>query len=67
MIGGFALLAWPAEYGVTGVQTFIVSWDGVVYQKDLGTETPALAPRHRALRPRRDLEAHQRRRMVKIR
>ncbi len=39
MIGGFALVAAPAEYGVTGVQTFIVSHDGVVYQKDLGIKT----------------------------
>jgi hypothetical protein len=39
MIGGFALVAAPAEYGVTGVQTFIVSQDGVVYQKDLGKAT----------------------------
>jgi len=36
MIGGFALAAAPAEYGETGVQTFIVSQDGVVYQKDFG-------------------------------
>jgi Protein of unknown function (DUF2950) len=43
MIGGFALVAWPAEYRVTGVQTFIVSWDGVVYQKDLGSDTPKIA------------------------
>jgi hypothetical protein len=43
MIGGFALVAWPAEYAVTGVQTFIVSYDGVVYQKDLGPNTPGLA------------------------
>jgi len=39
MIGGFALVAAPAEYGVTGVQTFIVSQDGVVYQQDLGAKT----------------------------
>lgn len=39
MIGGFALAAAPAQYRVTGVQTFIVSHDGVVYQKDLGPET----------------------------
>jgi len=44
MIGGFALLAWPAEYGVTGVQTFIVSYDDVVYQKDIGPRTASLAP-----------------------
>jgi len=36
MIGGFALVAAPAEYGVTGVKSFIVSHDGVVYEKDLG-------------------------------
>lgn len=39
MIGGFALAAAPAEYGVTGFETFIVSHDGIVYQKDLGTDT----------------------------
>ena len=39
MIGGFALLAAPAEYGVTGVKTFIVSHDGVVYEQDLGPRT----------------------------
>jgi Protein of unknown function (DUF2950) len=39
MIGGFALAAAPAEYRVTGVQTFVVSHDGIVYQKDLGPET----------------------------
>jgi hypothetical protein len=36
MIGGFALVAAPAEYGVTGVKTFIVSQDSVVYEKDFG-------------------------------
>lgn len=36
MIGGFALVAAPAEYGVTGVKTFIVSHDGVVYERDFG-------------------------------
>ena len=39
MIGGFALVAAPAQYGVSGVKTFIVSHDGVVYEKDLGTTT----------------------------
>jgi hypothetical protein len=39
MIGGFALVAAPAEYQVTGVRTFIVSHDGVVYEKDLGPAT----------------------------
>jgi Protein of unknown function (DUF2950) len=39
MIGGFALVAAPAEYGESGVKTFIVSQDGVVYEKDLGPNT----------------------------
>jgi len=39
MIGGFALLAAPTEYGVTGVKSFIVSHDGVVYEKDFGPTT----------------------------
>jgi hypothetical protein len=39
MIGGFALAAAPAEHRVTGVQTFIVGPDGVVYEKDLGADT----------------------------
>jgi hypothetical protein len=41
MIGGFALVAAPAEYRVTGVKTFMVSNDGVVYEKDLGPNTLA--------------------------
>jgi hypothetical protein len=43
MIGGFALVAWPAEYGVSGIMTFTVSQEGVVYEKDLGPRTGALA------------------------
>jgi Protein of unknown function (DUF2950) len=39
MIGGYALAAAPAEYGVTGVKTFMVSNDGVVYEKDFGPNT----------------------------
>jgi hypothetical protein len=39
MIGGYALAAAPAQYRVTGVKTFIVSYEGVVYQKDLGPNT----------------------------
>jgi Protein of unknown function (DUF2950) len=39
MIGGFALVAAPSEYGVTGLRSFIVSHDGVVYEKDLGLKT----------------------------
>ena len=36
MIGGFALLAYPAKYGDSGIKTFIVNHRGVVYEKDLG-------------------------------
>jgi len=44
MIGGFALVAWPAQYGVTGVHTFIVNQDNTVYEKDLGPQTSTVAP-----------------------
>ena len=43
MTGGFALVAYPAEYRSSGVMTFIVDKDGIVYQKDLGKETDVLA------------------------
>jgi hypothetical protein len=36
MMGGFGLVAWPAEYGVSGVKTFLVNHQGIVYEKDLG-------------------------------
>ena len=38
---GFALLAWPAEYGASGMKTFMVNQDGTVFEKDLGPETNA--------------------------
>ena len=43
MIGGFAVVAYPAVYGSSGVMTFIVNHDGVVYQKNLGRETAKAA------------------------
>lgn len=43
MIGGFALLAYPAEYGVSGITTFVVNHDGAVFSKDLGPGTAKLA------------------------
>jgi hypothetical protein len=43
MTGGFALIAWPAEYDVTAVMTFIVGADGVVREKDLGPKTDSAA------------------------
>jgi hypothetical protein len=43
MVGGFALVAYPAEYGNSGVMTFITNQDGVLYQKDLGKDTSKIA------------------------
>jgi hypothetical protein len=43
MVGGFGLVAFPAQYGVSGIMTFIVNHDGNVYQKDLGPDTAAIA------------------------
>lgn len=43
MIGGFALIAWPAQWGNTGVMTFIVNQQGQIYQKNLGQKTSAKA------------------------
>jgi Protein of unknown function (DUF2950) len=51
MIGGFAAVAWPAQYGVSGVQTFLVNNDGVVYQKDLGDETEKIASAMKEFNP----------------
>jgi Protein of unknown function (DUF2950) len=39
MTGGFALIAWPANYASSGIMSFIVNQDGVVFQKDLGPQT----------------------------
>ena len=43
MIGGFAFVAWPAEYGESGIMTFIVNQQGRVFQKDLGKATDKTA------------------------
>jgi hypothetical protein len=43
MVGGFALVAYPARYDVSGIMTFLVNHDGVVYEKDLGDQTSELA------------------------
>ncbi len=43
MIGGFAIIAYPAKYGVSGIMTFIVNQDGEVYEKNLGPKTDAVA------------------------
>jgi hypothetical protein len=51
MTKGFAFVAFPAEYRASGVMTFIVSSDGVVYQRDLGSNTAALAKAMKAYNP----------------
>jgi hypothetical protein len=43
MIAGFAMLAYPAEYGNSGIMSFIVNQQGRVYERDLGDETAAIA------------------------
>ena len=51
MIGGFALVAWPAEYGNSGVKTFLVNHEGVVFEKDLGPRTERIASRMTEFNP----------------
>lgn len=51
MIAGFALVAWPAAYGETGIMTFIVNQQGRVYQQDLGPKTAKTAAAMRAYDP----------------
>lgn len=51
MIGGFALIAWPARWGDSGVMTFIVNHHGVVYQKNLGPTTAQIAPQIKQFNP----------------
>jgi Protein of unknown function (DUF2950) len=51
MIGGFALVAYPAEYGNSGVMTFVVNHQGTVYQKDLGEPTEPIAKRMKSFDP----------------
>jgi hypothetical protein len=53
MIGGFALVAYPASYGASGIMTFIVNQDGVVYQKDLGPKTAQAANAMKTYNPDR--------------
>ena len=48
---GFALLAWPVNYGASGVMTFLISHVGVMYQKDLGAETATAVKALEAFNP----------------
>jgi hypothetical protein len=51
MTKGFALIAWPSDYRSTGIMTFIVDKVGIVYQKDLGPNTPTIAGAYKAYDP----------------
>jgi len=51
MTQGFAFVAYPAEYRSSGVMTFLVGQDGVVYEKDLGKQTEALAKAMKSYSP----------------
>jgi len=51
MIGGFGLVAYPAEYGNSGIMTFIINNDGDIYEKDLGDRTPRIASRMTTFNP----------------
>src|ERR1019366_7832637 len=51
MIGGFALIAWPAEYGVSGIRTLLINHEGLVYEKDLGAATAIAARQMTRLNP----------------
>ncbi len=59
MIGGFAMIAYPAEYGVSGIKTFIVNHRGIVYEKDLGAATAALAAQVTRFNPDKTWKAVQ--------
>ena len=59
MIGGFGLVAWPATYGNSGVMTFVVNHDGVVYEKDLGAGTEAAAQKITKFNPDKTWKAVQ--------
>jgi hypothetical protein len=53
MVAGFAFAAWPAEYGASGVMTFIVNANGIVYEKDLGPKTDQLVKEMKLYNPDR--------------
>ena len=59
MIGGFAVVAHPAEYGNSGIMTFIVNHDGKVFQKDFGQKYRRSCERDETVQPRLDVERSQ--------
>jgi hypothetical protein len=51
LFGGFGVIAWPAKYANSGVMSFIVNYDGVVYQRDLGEDTAARVEKIKSFNP----------------
>jgi hypothetical protein len=51
MIGGFAVLAYPARYGASGIMSFMVNHEGVVYEKNLGRKTQQIAAKITSFNP----------------
>ena len=51
MTSGFALIAWPSQYGETGVMSFMVSHDGEVFEKDLGKNGASIAESMKSFDP----------------
>ena len=51
MIGGFAVIAYPARYGASGIMSFLVNQDGVVYEKNLGKNTATIASKMTTFNP----------------
>ena len=66
LFGGFAVVAWPASYGNSGVQTFIVNHDGVVYEKDLGPGSAAEAAKMKRLRSGQGLDQGSLKRLAHV-
>ena len=66
MIAGFAMVAWPAQYGDTGMMTFVVNERGVVHEKDLGPDTDAIGPENAHLQPGCELGRGRRLRAVPV-
>jgi hypothetical protein len=59
LLGGFAILAWPSRYASSGVMSFMVNHEGVVYEKDLGRYTSVVAPKISSFDPGSGWEIHK--------
>ena len=60
MTGGFAFIAYPEKYGDTGIATFIINQNGIVYQKDLGKNTTEDCQRRNRIQSRQNLDTSAR-------